>query len=178
MSPLHGSRESYEDHWSVLAAVSADGVHVWPFDPTFPIDVRYLTSGIRRNVRPNRHDYFEVVYMCAGKGSLRVQDRVLEMRAGDLFVMGSTLYHSLEYHEGPQFTVAALFFSTESDPGRWARQRRIPDAIFGAGFLISSRRLPSEQSGGRSLRTNPENPRGTACDVRTRQAIDKDIPPR
>jgi AraC-like DNA-binding protein len=111
MSPLHGSREGYDDHWSVLApAVSADGVHVWPFDPTFPIEVRYLTSGIRRNVRPNRHDYFEVVYMCAGKGSLRVQDRVLEMRAGDLFVMGSTLYHSLEYHEGPQFTVAALFF--------------------------------------------------------------------
>ena len=114
MCALHLSRDNYEDHWSVLApAVTADGVHVWPFDPDFPIDVRYLTSGIRRNVRPNRHDYYEVVYMCAGRGALHVQDRFYEMQQGDLFVMGSTLYHSLEQMNGQQFTVAALFFLPE-----------------------------------------------------------------
>ena len=67
-----------EDHFRVVEPqINAEGIHVWPFDPSFPVDVRFMTTGLRQNVRTNRHDYFEVMYLCAGAADLHVQDRLL-----------------------------------------------------------------------------------------------------
>jgi len=108
---MHIPKEFCKDHYAVVEPqISADGVHVWPFDPFFPIDVSFLTSGLRDNVRMSRHDYFEIIYMCAGGANLRIQDRIFPLQAGDLSIIGSTLYHSMEVKPGSQFTLAALFF--------------------------------------------------------------------
>jgi AraC family transcriptional activator of pobA len=111
MSPMRVPKESCEDHFRVLEPqINAEGIHVWPFDPSFPIDVRFLTSGLHQNVRMNRHDYCEVVYLSAGTADLHIQDRSLPFHTGDLSIVGSTLYHRLECRTAPPFTVAALFF--------------------------------------------------------------------
>src|SRR6185295_7065895 len=65
------------------------------------------------NVRKIRHDYFEVLYLCAGEARLEIQDRSLRLSEGDLAVVGSTLYHRFECHSVPSLTVAVLFFQPD-----------------------------------------------------------------
>lgn len=105
--------EICEDHFRVLEPqINAEGIHVWPFDPSFSVDVRFMTSGPRQNVRSNRHDHFEVIYLCAGAADLHVQDRLLPFHRGEVAVIGSTAYHRLEGRTWP-FTVAVLFFQPD-----------------------------------------------------------------
>jgi mannose-6-phosphate isomerase-like protein (cupin superfamily) len=82
--------------------VNADGVHVWRFDPDLPVDIIYHQLSGRQPFRLNRHDYFEVAYVLSGELVWEVQDRLLTEKAGDLFVMGSTLYHRLTEYSRPQ----------------------------------------------------------------------------
>lgn len=108
------SRESYQDHFSTVdPQVNAEGIHIWPFDASFPVDICFLTAGRTPNVRINRHDYFEVLYLCSGEADLRVQDRLLPLAKGDLSIMGSTLYHRVEPRAGSKFALAGLFFLPE-----------------------------------------------------------------
>jgi len=103
-----------EDQVQILGPqINAEGVHVWPFDPSFPIEVKFLSSAPRHNMRMNRHDYFEVIYVCAGKAELKIQNRSLTLRQGELAVIGSTLYHSVACRSGRPLTLAVLFFQPD-----------------------------------------------------------------
>ena len=103
-----------EDQFRVVEPqINAEGVHVWPFDPVFPVDVRFLTIGLGHNVRKNRHEYFELAYLCGGAASLEIQDRSLPLQEGDLAVVGSTLYHRFECRSAPPVTLAVLFFQPD-----------------------------------------------------------------
>jgi AraC-like DNA-binding protein len=93
--------------------INAEGIHVWPFDPAFPIDVRFMKIGLGHNVRKNRHDYFELAYVCSGEASLEIQDRSLPLHEGGLAVVGSTLYHRFECRSHPPVTLAVLFFQPD-----------------------------------------------------------------
>jgi AraC family transcriptional activator of pobA len=107
-------RKSCEDEFRLVEPqINAEGVHVWPFNESFPIDVRFLTSDGRHSVRMNRHDYFEILYLCAGTAHFRIQDRLLPLHEGDLAVVGSTVYHRLECHADSPPTMAALFFEPD-----------------------------------------------------------------
>ncbi len=92
--------------------INAEGVHVWPFDAAFPVNVLYLTKSARNSVRMNRHKYFEITCVCSGNGDYHIQDRLLPFREGDLAVVGSTLYHRIESRSGPM-TLATLFFEPD-----------------------------------------------------------------
>ena len=105
------SRESCKDHFSLVEPqINAEGVHLWPFDNSCPVDVLFLTETGGKNVRMNRHGYFEVLYLCCGSAELRIQERLLPVSEGDLVVIGSTLYHRMECTSSSPVTIAALFF--------------------------------------------------------------------
>ena len=93
--------------------INAEGIHLWPFDPAFPVDVRFMKIGLGHNVRKNRHDYFEAAYLCRGSATLEIQDRSLALEEGDLAVVGSTLYHRFECRSNPPVTLAVLFFQPD-----------------------------------------------------------------
>ncbi len=93
--------------------INAEGVHVYPFDPSFPIDVRFLAADGRHHVRMNRHHYFEICFVSAGKATMRIQDRLFPLRKGDLVVIGSDLYHVKIDPPNAQNRVAVLFFEPE-----------------------------------------------------------------
>src|SRR5689334_3322794 len=76
----------------IESQINAEGVHLWPFNPDFPIDVLSLVID-HHPVRMNRHDYFEVLYGYSGEGTFQVQERKFTIRGGDLFVAGSTVFH-------------------------------------------------------------------------------------
>ena len=75
--------------------VNAEGIHVWSFDRRCPVEVQFLSFHPRHQIRANRHDYFEVVYTCQGERIMRVQDRLIPSRKGELFVIGSRLMHQV-----------------------------------------------------------------------------------
>ncbi len=97
----------------VEPGIDAEGVHVWPFDPTCPVDVLFLTLDARHRVRMNRHGYFEVTYLCSGSGNYHIQDRLLPFNEGDLAIIGSTLYHRIEGQSSSPLTIAAMFFEPD-----------------------------------------------------------------
>ena len=107
-------RNSCEDHFCLVEPqINAEGVHVWNFDVTCPLDVLFLLEGGQQKVRMNRHSYFEVLYLCSGSAVCHIQDRLIPMRVGDLAVIGSTLYHRIERRSSSPLTIAALFFDPE-----------------------------------------------------------------
>ncbi len=128
-----------EDQFRVVEPqINAEGIHIWPFDRTFPVDVRFLTSGLGQYVRKNRHDYFELAYLCAGAASLEIQDRSMPLHEGDLAIIGSTLYHRFESRSTAPVTLAVLFFEPDlirADGG--------PDnAEYLTPFLLQDSRFP------------------------------------
>src|ERR1017187_113048 len=107
-------RSSCEDHFCLVEPqINAEGVHVWPFDVACPMDVVFLMENGQHKVRMNRHPYFEVLYLCSGSAICHIQDRFIPMRAGDLVVIGSTLYHRIECRSSTPVTIAALFFEPD-----------------------------------------------------------------
>jgi AraC-like DNA-binding protein len=108
------STTSWEKAFRVVEPqINADGTHVYPFDPTFPIDVRFLILGGRHSIRVNRHHYFELYGIEGGGTSLQVQDRLFAVREGDLVVIGSDLYHRTIDHLKSHPRLVALFFEPE-----------------------------------------------------------------
>ena len=93
--------------------INAEGVHVWPFDASCPIDILFLTETGQHSVRMNRHRYFEVLYLCSGAADCHIQDRLLPFNEGDLAIIGSTLYHRIECRSSSPVTIAALFFEPD-----------------------------------------------------------------
>ena len=58
---IHLPRKSCQDRFGfVEPQVNAEGTHVWPFDPSCPVDVIFLNVDGRHKVRMNRHGYFEL----------------------------------------------------------------------------------------------------------------------
>jgi AraC-like DNA-binding protein len=92
------------------AQVNAEGVHVWPFDPAFPVDVvRHTLSG-EQPFRMNRHDYIEIVYLKSGALIWQVQESEVRESRGDLFVMLHSKYHRVSERSSHQARVESLFF--------------------------------------------------------------------
>ena len=123
------------DHFSVIEPqISAEGVHSWPFDCYCPIDVSFRAANARQRVRMNRHRYFEVIYMFSGSANYHIQDRLLPLHQGDLAIVGSSLYHRLEW-SSPSVTIA-LFFEPDlircdgADSGEYLRPFLLQDSQF------------------------------------------------
>jgi AraC-like DNA-binding protein/mannose-6-phosphate isomerase-like protein (cupin superfamily) len=111
---VHVPKRSCKDHFSVIEPqINAEGVHVYPFDVSCPVDVLFLTENGRHSVRMNRHGYFEILYLCSGSANCHIQDRLLPFREGDLAIVGSTLYHRVECQSSTPLTIAALFFEPD-----------------------------------------------------------------
>lgn len=107
-------RQPWEDAYAVIEPqINADSVHVWPFHPEFPVDVRFLRFAPKIDIRMNRHDYFELLYVCSGAVTYQVQNQFYPLRTGDLFLMGSTLLHRISRYETPGMKAAVLYFTPE-----------------------------------------------------------------
>src|SRR5580704_16945641 len=112
--PIHLPKRSCKDQFSLVEPqINAEGVHVWPFDPSCPVDVLFLNVDDRHRVRMNRHGYFEVLYLCSGSANCHIQDRLMPFNEGDLAIIGSTLYHRIECQSSSPVTIAALFFEPD-----------------------------------------------------------------
>ena len=109
-----GPKRSYQNGFSLIEPhINPEGVHVWSFNASCPIDVLFLTDDVRHPMRMNRHEYFEVVYLCSGSAVCHVEDRIFPFEEGDLAVIGSTPCHSIECRTSTPSRLAALFFDPD-----------------------------------------------------------------
>jgi len=138
------ARLTWENAFSVIdPQINAEGVHVWPFDPAFPMDVRFYAWDKRHHIRMNRHDYFELFYLQAGELVCRIQDQEFQMRSGDLAVISSTQYHTIQWPEkkkvAGRIRAAVLYFLPELIRATDASGE---DAEYLAPFLMQDARFP------------------------------------
>jgi AraC-like DNA-binding protein/quercetin dioxygenase-like cupin family protein len=104
----------WEDAYSVIEPqITADSVHLWPFRPDFPVDVRFLRFAPKQEIRMNRHAYFELLYVYSGAVTYQIQDRLHPLREGDLFLVGSTLLHGINRFDSPGMKAVVLYFTPE-----------------------------------------------------------------
>jgi len=126
-------------HAIVESQTRADGIHVWPFPPAFPLDIKFFAFDRNCNIRLRRHDYFELVYVFSGSGSYQVQDREFAVAEGDLIVLNGYFYHRLSEVRGYPFRAVVLYFqpgvlsATDSTGGH--AQYLMP-------FLLQDERFP------------------------------------
>jgi hypothetical protein len=167
-----------EDQFHVVEPqINAEGIHVWPFDPSLPLDVRFLTCARRQNVRMNRHDYFELIYLCAGSTNLKIQNRSLPFREGDLAVVGSTLYHSVECSSAPPFTLASTLLSARSDSLRWrSGYGRVSDSFSLSGSRVPPCRADQKRNPEPGVRFDAAHPNRTARHLRSCPPGSEDLP--
>jgi|GEM_PF-310942 AraC-like DNA-binding protein/mannose-6-phosphate isomerase-like protein (cupin superfamily) len=112
--PVRVPKQSCANQFTLITPqINADGIHVWPFDTSCPVEVLFLTEDARHHVPMNRHGYFEVVYLCSGSAVCYIQGKRLPLNEGDLVVIGSGLYHRIEGQTASPVTIAALFFEPD-----------------------------------------------------------------
>jgi AraC family transcriptional regulator, transcriptional activator of pobA len=73
--------------------ITSRGVHVWPFDPAFPLDVRFLLLNRKQDVPMHRPDHLELIYIESGEVRYQYQDQQLLLRKGDIVLVGNNAYH-------------------------------------------------------------------------------------
>ncbi len=116
--------------------INAAGIHVWPFDPSFPLDVRFFVAGGPHNIRVNRHHHCETMYVWQGRTDLKIQDRCFQIGPGDLVILGSGLYHGIIGR--PPVKLVTLYFEPELLSGSAADGEDVeylmPFVSQGAGF--------------------------------------------
>ena len=135
----------------VEPGINADGVRIYPFDPSFPVDVSFVTVTGRRHTRMNRHEFFEVIYVYSGSPDIQVLSRNFRVKKGDLVVIGPNLYHRILNRPKSEVKLISLNFQPEAIRGGEADGEQEPyftpfvcqDSQF-PHVIPASRALPRE----------------------------------
>ncbi|HUS84474.1 MAG TPA: AraC family transcriptional regulator [Anaerolineales bacterium] len=93
--------------------INADGVHVWPFEASFPIDVRFFVLDRSYNPRLNRHHYLELTYVYSGGVEVQIQSSRFQLNQEDMVIIGSDLFHRMIRLGRASAKTANLYFEPE-----------------------------------------------------------------
>lgn len=97
-------------HAVIESQTRADGMHVRPFPPSFPMEVKFLSFSRSQSIRLKRHEYFELLYVYAGSGGYQVQGRELSIVQGDVIILNGLMFHKLSEITAPPFRAIVLYF--------------------------------------------------------------------
>jgi AraC-like DNA-binding protein len=95
--------------------INAGGVHIWPFDPSFPVDARFFSVDRSYDVPIHRANQCEVVYIQSGEMVFQVPGSHCVLKKGDLLLINPESFHRMRKAEcsNPESRQAVLFFSPE-----------------------------------------------------------------
>lgn len=94
-------------------SINAEGVHTYPFDLEFPIDIAFFVHACRDHVRMNRHSYLEVIYVYEGEADIQLMERHFAVQRGDLMIVGPDLYHRVVSRPNLEAKLISLNFEPE-----------------------------------------------------------------
>jgi AraC-like DNA-binding protein/mannose-6-phosphate isomerase-like protein (cupin superfamily) len=101
------------DRSVVESQITADGSHVWPFDPTFPVDVRSMTFATDTHRPLTRHNYFELLYVYSGKALYEFEGREVVVEEKDLIVINGSIHHRLSKVLHSPFKAVVFYFQPD-----------------------------------------------------------------
>ncbi len=73
--------------------IDSNHLHVWPFQRSFPIDVRFVLLDRREDVPPHQPDHLEVVFIESGRAGYEVDGHPREIKENDVVVVGERMRH-------------------------------------------------------------------------------------
>jgi AraC-like DNA-binding protein len=97
---------------AVRPRITTNGILERLLEAGFPLEVRF----IRRREPcspPHRHDYFELCYLQSGEVLYQVNERLVHVREGDLFVLNGALRHRMRKSLRPGLREIVLYFLPE-----------------------------------------------------------------
>jgi AraC-like DNA-binding protein len=99
-----------DEYAFVEPGITADSIRQYPFNRTFPMDVKFLIASGKNHVRMNRHDFFEIAHIYEGSAEIRISSRRLQLQKGDTVVIGSDIYHQFLAPSGRRLRLISLNF--------------------------------------------------------------------
>jgi AraC-like DNA-binding protein len=99
----------------VKRQISVGGVHAWPFDLSFPVDVRFFSLDRSYEVPIHRANQCEVVYIQSGEMVFQIPGSNYVLKKGDLLLINPGSFHRVcsVQCSSPEAREAVLFFSPE-----------------------------------------------------------------
>ncbi len=99
----------------VKPQISVGGVHAWPFDLSFPVDVRFFSLDRSYDVPIHRANQCELVYVQSGEIVFQIPGNNCVLKKGDLLLINPGSFHRICSAEcsGPEARQTVLFFSPE-----------------------------------------------------------------
>lgn len=87
------------------------GLHVWPFNPSFPVDVRFFLLNRQHDIPLHHPDHLELIYIESGEVVYQSWDREYLLQKGDMVVVGDRAYHRCRTggDSRPQRSAVVLF---------------------------------------------------------------------
>lgn len=73
--------------------IDTQQTHVWPFESSFPIDVRFLILDRRQEIPLHRPDHLEVVIFESGELGYEVENNTCTLAKNDIIVVGNHIHH-------------------------------------------------------------------------------------
>jgi len=130
--------------------ITSRGVHVWPFNPSFPLDVRFFLLNRKHDVPMHRPDHLELIYIESGEVVYQYEDRQLVLRRGDIVLVGNNAYHRCRKTSDsrPQRSAVISFLPSVIDAGHASDEetRYLLPFTFDASLVPNVLRAPNEIS--------------------------------
>ena len=102
-----------ELHWEsalrvIEPQITNQGLHVWPFNPSFPVDVRFFLLNRQREIPLVRPDHLEVIYIESGEVVYESREGQCLLKKGDIVVVGDSVSHRCRKSVGSSLKRAAV----------------------------------------------------------------------
>jgi AraC family transcriptional regulator, transcriptional activator of pobA len=88
--------------------ITNQGRHVWPFNPSFPVDVRFFLLNRQREIPLVRPDHLEVIYIESGEVVYESREGQCLLKKGDIVVVGDSVSHRCRKSVGSSLKRAAV----------------------------------------------------------------------
>jgi AraC-like DNA-binding protein len=90
--------------------ITNQGLHVWPFNPSFPLDVRFFLLNRERDIPAVRPNHLEVIYIESGEVVYESRELQCLLKQGDVVVAGDRASHRCRKSTGSSLKRAAVLF--------------------------------------------------------------------
>jgi AraC-like DNA-binding protein/mannose-6-phosphate isomerase-like protein (cupin superfamily) len=89
---------------------SPSGKYDVSFSEDCPLEILFHAYSFDYILTPSYHDFFEIIYIYNGGGSVYVENKKYEANDGDIFIIGNSEFHRLEAINNGSFKSIDLYF--------------------------------------------------------------------
>ena len=101
------------DNQTLNKEINKNGKHVIEFNPEFPLDIKEYNFLFEFPVKPNYHDYLEIIYILENKATIQCGEKKYNVKKSDLLIIGKNEIHSCFQYGFESINLVSLQFLPE-----------------------------------------------------------------